>query len=546
MGNLSIRRVSVILLVLVLVQSFFLLAKGGLQIHQHEVDTLHLIDILVRMHGGEIPHLDFMTPIGVLAFAPVVIFMKAGLSVGMALMAAQVLIAVLLFPAVIYIIHSRMTGWIALGFGVAVFTLILSLIHGGTGDVTSVSMHYNRWAWAVAFLVISVGFLPVQGQGSDLADGVITGLGFAILALIKVTYFAAFALPVALGFLLRRQYKALVVSVISGLLVALIVTLLAGVSFWQAYLDDLLTVARSDLRPFPGVSFGETISSPAYLAGSACLMLAVMLLRKAGQAQVGLLLLTLAPGFFYVTWQNYGNDPQWLLLLPLLIAMRLPQVPEDAVLWQWKLRDMLRVTVIFAIALMVPGFVNLANSPLRHLLSDRAEFGPLAAGDARYDDVLLATARLENVEYVGDLYLGEAFPVNQSDDDEDAVVLNGEVLATCNLSVGVPAWQGAMAAALTDGEIGEDARIFVADLSSSIWLYGPFGPVPGAAPWQYGDLAGLENATHLMVPLCPTLLRARKSTLEGIAARGVTLDEVQRNNLLILFEMQHPAGGTAG
>ena len=42
-------------------------AKGALYIAQHEGDTLHLADIVFREVQGQWPHLDFMTPIGVLA-----------------------------------------------------------------------------------------------------------------------------------------------------------------------------------------------------------------------------------------------------------------------------------------------------------------------------------------------------------------------------------------------------------------------------------------------------------------------------------------------
>jgi len=542
MGDLTIRRVSAILVVLVLVQSFFLLAKGALLIHQHEVDTLHLIDILVRMQEGAVPHLDFMTPIGVLAFAPVVLFMKAGISAGMAIMAAQVMIAVLLFPAVLHVIRSRMQGWIALGFGVAVFTLVLSLIYGGTDNVTSVSMHYNRWAWAVAFLVIATGVFPVRKNGSDLADGAIVGMGFAVLALIKVTYFAAFALPVTLGFLLRRQYKALGLAVIIGILSALAVTLILGFSFWQAYLADLLTVSGSDLRPFPGVAFGETIANPAYLGGSVCVIATIVFLRKAGQAHAGLLLLILVPGFFYVAWQNYGNDPQWIFLLPVLIGMSLPHVDDQISLLQWKLKDMLKITAVVALALALPGFINLTLSPLRHFLVDAEKYTPLAAGDPRYADVMLISGRLENVQYRADLDPGFDLYSGQGDDEEDGpAVVNGEVLADCTLTVGVPTWQSAISDQLVQLGLGSEAKLFVADLSSVIWLYGPFSAVPGAAPWQYGDLAGVENATHLLVPLCPTLPRARKFTLDGIAERGISLNEIARNGLFILFEMEQPA-----
>ena len=62
-------------------------AKGALYIAQHEGDTLHLADIVFREVQGQWPHLDFMTPIGLLATAPITLFIWAGLGFGYAFFA---------------------------------------------------------------------------------------------------------------------------------------------------------------------------------------------------------------------------------------------------------------------------------------------------------------------------------------------------------------------------------------------------------------------------------------------------------------------------
>ena len=60
------------------------LAKGGFFLAKHEGDTFHLLQIVFRMTGGEWPHLDFMTPIGIMAFAPIALFVEMGAGVGKA------------------------------------------------------------------------------------------------------------------------------------------------------------------------------------------------------------------------------------------------------------------------------------------------------------------------------------------------------------------------------------------------------------------------------------------------------------------------------
>ncbi|MEZ5768654.1 MAG: hypothetical protein R3D80_14050 [Paracoccaceae bacterium] len=36
----------------------------------------------------------------------------------------------------------------------------LALVYGGTDPAISMSMHYNRWAWAAAFVAVALAVLP--------------------------------------------------------------------------------------------------------------------------------------------------------------------------------------------------------------------------------------------------------------------------------------------------------------------------------------------------------------------------------------------------
>ena len=45
------------------------LLKGGLYLDAHEGDSYHFLDILLRIDAGLVPHVDFPTPLGILAFA---------------------------------------------------------------------------------------------------------------------------------------------------------------------------------------------------------------------------------------------------------------------------------------------------------------------------------------------------------------------------------------------------------------------------------------------------------------------------------------------
>ena len=95
------------LALLILVLGGLPLLKGALYLEKHEGDTLHLAELVLRMARGEWPHLDFMTPIGVLAIAPIAAFVKAGAGLGHAIFYAQLLVALVLLPAVLRVAASR-------------------------------------------------------------------------------------------------------------------------------------------------------------------------------------------------------------------------------------------------------------------------------------------------------------------------------------------------------------------------------------------------------------------------------------------------------
>ncbi len=520
--------------------SAVLLAKGGLYIAKHEGDTIHLIDMVIRQSQGAWPHLDYMTPIGWLATAPIALFVGHGWGIGMAYLAAQVLFAAALIPAIWWVGVSRLqTGW-AMVFGAVCIWLCLAMVHGEAQPSLSISMHYNRWAWAQAFLAIAIVFLPSVGRRSQVADGLVLGLTVAGLALIKVTYVAAFFPVILLALLMHRQWRALLVALATGLAIVAAMTLAAGAGFWAAYLGDLFAVTGSETRAQPGHSLYGVIAAPAYLGGSFAALAAVVLLRQAGRDREGALLLLLVPGFFYVTYQNYGNDPQWLYLLGILLfALRpAPGVTNTA---GWDMRQALTLAGCAVFMLGLPSALNLAFSPFRHFNAPAAAHLPLFPRSAEHGDIHVLIER--NRDPAGNIRLpalASAVAVADADGPQPTV-LKGEELPLCRLSGGtVTVFDGIARDLEAAGFAGK--AIFGADLLTSYWLFGDFQRLEGAAPWRYGGLPGIEGASHLLVPLCPMDGRARRSVLEALEARGIGLAEVHRNDVYQLYELQPGEG----
>ena len=448
------------------------LAKGGFYIGKHEGDTLHMVEIIFRIVAGEIPHLDFVTPIGGLAFAPAALFVTMGYGVGTASILAQILMAIVFLPMVWWVGIGRLTPAISAFFGLVVMVLLLALVHGEAERSTAISMHYNRWAWAAAYVAIVTSLVPPVHPRNAVIDGAIVGAMLSALALIKVTYFVAFALPVAIALLLTGQRRALLVSVLTGAMIFAGLTLWLGTGYWLAYLGALLTVTRSDIRQMPGDSFEAILGAPAWLGASIVGILSVVFLRQSRAHTAGLVVLLLLPGFAYVTWQNFGNDPQWLPLLVILLFAFMP--PQDMTNGLgWNLRSATKLTAVAALSLGAPSFFNLAYSPFRHYGVVTENFSPLLPRGGVHADLQTAKIRAMRVDarIALDIEAMGLARYREGADREETAIFRGEHMPTCALELGLPSVFDAMARDMEEHGIGRGEPVFVADLFSSVlWL----------------------------------------------------------------------------
>jgi len=515
------------------------LLKGGLFIGKHEADTLHLLQITFRMDAGEWPHLDFMTPIGALAYAPIVFFLGLGTGVGHAVLFAQIAMGIILLPAAWWVGLSRMRGVLPYLFGAVVIVLATALSFGLTDPVISISMHYNRWAWAIAFVAIPIALLPAFGRTRPAIDGAILGICMAMLVLIKVTYFVCFAPAIIVALVMRKSYWTLGTAMGVGVAIICIVTLFSGITFWQAYLGDLLQVAGSEVRPQPGETLKAIVGGPAYLAGTILALLGFVLLRQAGEKVGGVALLLLLPGFIYVTFQNFGNDPLWLAILAILMIELRPEA-ETVNRWGWGVRRALLMSGVAALALSAPSFINLASSPYRHLKLQPSFYEPILMQDGQHSDLQALTIRVRRVF--------ANVPIDGSDsglehlteqlNDDQVTLLLGEALPQCELKLGLPGWIASISQDLEQAGLTKGKRLFVADYFSSHWMYSDLEPLTHGAPWYYGGLPGFEYADYVLVPLCPAKERIRKLALDAISARpNTSLREIRRTQLYILLEI---------
>ncbi len=524
------------LVAVLVVQAGLLLGKGVLLIDQHEGDALHLMQISLRMGQGQWPHLDFMTPIGVLAFAPVSWLISLGVGAGKAMMGSMLMVALLMLSAIWWVGFSRLSSGLAFAFGGFLILLITALVYGGDAQVASISMYYNRWAWAVVFMLVTLVVLPA-GRESEVADGLVFGFGMAFLALCKITFFAAFLPGILLGLIIRKQWTALGVGLAIGLLVAGAMTLFGGPEFWVAYIGDLRAVSGSGIRPQPGESLSYLLISPVFLAGNLCLLAGIVLLRQGGQAVEGMLLLVFAPAFIYATYQNWGNDPKWLIILGfILLSLRPDRHLNNA--FGWDVGRSLGIVSLVSFALILPTIYTISLANVRHARLDRADFFQVFPG-ANNDDVFMRVDRMYATVRRAPFSVDNA---NIRQTAEAAIALPedtlfGQPLGLCKLHMGLVGMLQQMATDLEEMDGLSGKSVFVADTFSNLWLFGKTTPVPKAAPWYYGVQPAYKNADFLLVPLCPATPAARSQILAGLPLSGVNFQEVMRNELFILLRV---------
>jgi len=246
--------------------------------------------------------------------------------------------------------------------------------------------------------------------------------------------------------------------------------------------------------------------------------------------------LVFTPGFIYITYQNWGNDPKWLIMLAFIMVILRPDRHVNNA-FGWDVGRAMMVVGILSAALAFPGVINLAFANVRHAKMSREGFFQVLPGETN-GDVAMQTARMYAPAR------REAFDL---EDPKIATLVNsavgtrqdvlfGQPLGSCKLEMGLVGvlHQMALDVAGVPGTRGKS--VFTADTFSNLWLFGDTVPLKGGAPWYYGGDAGLSRADFVLVPLCPVTPRARSLVLEEIAKlKNTTLTEVKRNDLFILL-----------
>lgn len=516
------------------------LLPGAFRVSGHEIDLIHSLDIAYRMADGLVPHVDFMTPLGALAFEPISRFLDAGFGPGRAYLLSNIAVTGLLLPGTWWVGMSRLEGRVRTAFGVAMVILGLAMVFGGPGAAITASMYYNRWAWIPASWVTLLLILPPRaGWRSPLIDGLVLGFAGGVLVLVKVTYVIAllpFALHAVFG---GRQWRLLAWALASAIAVLVWATFTyGGPALWPAYVNDLLAVATESQRTSPGLELSDLVASASTLTMTLMLLLVIVFWRRSRMKSAGLAMFLLAPGWVYITYQNWGNDPKWLFLLSVILLTRLPPA-EARPFWGVEGRAFSKILAVVCLVLFMPSMLTLASSSVRHAGKSGETTIPLLADLSKADIELEADRAFTGL--ISQPFDAITTPDRYEDpeaEEPEPLIVNGETLAKCSLTGGFVGWIKLAAEQLSAVEEAVGRHVLVADVYDQLWMFGPFARNDRMAPWYYGTDTGFDEIEYVLVPLCPVSTESRRQKMDQIADFDWTLEEVIRTDLFILLRRE--------
>jgi hypothetical protein len=507
------------------------MTDGSLLILSFDGDAVHMAQIVLRMVEGQVPHEDFLTPLGAMAFLPIVWLVQFGAGVGAAFAYAPVLIGLIALPAIYWIGLSRLAPSGALAFGAVSLVSLMGLVHGGTDTTVAASMYYNNWCWAVSGIIVVQVALPNMRQGrfSNIVEPVFLGCCMGFLALTKVT-FAVFLLPAILvALIMTKQFRLLTMGALTCILFLAAFTLPYGlIQYWQGYVHDLLYVSQSAARALPGDALAIMIIRPTQIVGVLALIAGFVFLRQALLAMEPLVFFLLGTGWVLISHQNWQNDPHWLIVAGLiLIGMSRGLIIYNR--FGWPVQTALRTCAVVFFAVGLPLLMTQAQSLLVHSGLNPSSFSA-AFNDPHHGD--LKFKRVQGGPYS----VSVAHPALIAA-SKDPTEFEGRTLPECQKNDGLVAELVQTGEALDGFSQIQGTQILYADWVNALWLFSNTESLRGGAPWYYGGTTGFENAAFLVVPKCPMGQAVRALILDAIASEDkLTVEFLEETPLFLLYK----------
>jgi hypothetical protein len=232
---------------LFLVSIFMILKTKAIYISVWTHDNFTYLDGAYRILKGQIPHVDFITPIGLFGYLLPFFGLEIAGSYSLALPVSDLIATALIIFLAIIVSRNRL--YVFPGLLLITYVWLLASVPINAGDTAryiSYSMFYNRYGWALLLILF---VLYVGSQEADKASGIFdTIAGTIILVFLfytKISYFAmAAAFLAMLAFKSKYHVKIAAICFLNLIVIILIMELIfPGLNF--GYFTDLMTALRS-------------------------------------------------------------------------------------------------------------------------------------------------------------------------------------------------------------------------------------------------------------------------------------------------------------
>lgn len=232
------------------INTYLLLRSETVFVNNMPIDVLHTILGAERIRMGEVPHSDFHTPIGALAFYLLAWLTSFSGDIVYTLKLSNVVVGGMVLALSIWLAVTRLSQISFLLVGIYLVMLSMSFSWDEAEAGVTFAMYYNRWSWCLFIFALLLCIAPRQpSKTKDLTDAVILAFIFFALAFIKVSFFVSVLVGTAIAATVFGRSRIFLLAVPIGVLVS---GLAIGLDIMplslSGYLQDIIDAARSPIR----------------------------------------------------------------------------------------------------------------------------------------------------------------------------------------------------------------------------------------------------------------------------------------------------------
>jgi len=209
-------------------------------------DNLLLIDGAYRMLHGALPHIDFMTPLGVLNFAGPALFSGNDIMLSVARYSGAIAVICTLLSA--YVATTRLNLPLAILFVVLVAVLAAApSAIGYPADHISFAMVYNRQGYAclLLLLILPLPAKPLAPRITLALDSALIAATLLFLLHTKITFFVVATGLCAVMFVTAAHLQRALVIAMALFAITVIAVALWQPDFYAAYAHDIASASLS-------------------------------------------------------------------------------------------------------------------------------------------------------------------------------------------------------------------------------------------------------------------------------------------------------------